>query len=99
RTFVPVTRVSIPIAYLAPAELAGALERHGIVFERLESAKDFEVEGYRVLAIEKTFSPAVAGMVPPPGGAEIPLSADPPPRRFETVVAVRAERGAQSFAA
>jgi hypothetical protein len=31
-------------------------------------------------------------MVPPPGEAEIPLSQKPPPKRFETVLAVRPER-------
>ncbi len=92
RTFVPTTRVSIPAAYLAPAELGEALARHGITFEALESEAELPVESYRVLAIEKTFSPDVAGVVPPPGGAEIPLSAKPPPKRFETVLTVRAER-------
>ena len=99
RTFVPTTRVSIPKAYVAPAELAEALGRHGITFDVLEQAADLEVEAYRILTIEKTFSPDVAGLVPPPGGAEIPLSAKPPPRRFETVVAVRAERRKASFPA
>lgn len=99
RTFVPTARVSVPPAYLAPAELAEALARHGISFWRLEGDAAVEVESYRVLAIEKTFSPDVAGVVPPPGGAEIPLSASPPPRRFETVVSVRPERAARRFPA
>lgn len=99
RTFVPTARVAMPPAYLAPAEVAGALEQHGITFERLERETSVEVDSYRVLSIEKTFSPDVAGLVPPPGGAEIPLSANPPPKRFETVVTVRAERGSALFPA
>jgi hypothetical protein len=98
RTFAPAAQVSIPHAYLVPAEMGEALARHGIAFQRLESAAELEVDGYRVLTIEKTFSPDVAGVVPPPGGAEIPLSAKPPPKRFETVVSVRLERRVTSFA-
>jgi hypothetical protein len=92
RTFVPTASVSTPAAYLAPAELADALARHGIACEALEAETELDVESYVVLAMEKTFSPDVAGVVPPAGGAEIPLSQKPPPRRFETVLAVRPER-------
>ncbi len=99
RTFVPTQQVAIPIAYLCPPALAEALERHGIRFETLETTADFDVESYRILSLEKTFSPDVAGAVPPPGGAEIPLSQDPPPKRFETVVAVRGERRTGTFEA
>ena len=99
RTFVPTQQVAIPIAYLCPPALAEALERHGIRFETLETTSDFDVESYRILSLEKTFSPDVAGAVPPPGGAEIPLSQDPPPKRFETVVAVRGERRTGTFEA
>ena len=92
RTFVPTVSVSTPAAYLAPAELGEALTRHGVAFEALERDAELEVESYLVQAIDKTFSPDVAGLVPPPGGAEVPLSAKPPPRRFETVLTVRPER-------
>lgn len=99
RTFAPTASVSTPAAYLAPAELGEALARHGIAFEALESAQELEVESHVVLALEKTFSPDVAGVVPPPGGAEIPQSAKPPPRRFETVLATRPERRRVTFPA
>lgn len=97
RSFVATTQVAIPMAYLAPAELGPALARHGIAFDRLEADAEFEVESYRVQSIEKTFSPDVACAVPPPGGAEIPLSREPPPSRFETVCGVRAERRTDTF--
>jgi hypothetical protein len=97
RTFVATEHVAVPIAYLAPPELAERLERHGIRFERLDATTDVDVESYRILTMEKTFSPDVAGAVPPPGGAEIPLSQEPPPKRFETVVAVRGERRTGTF--
>lgn len=99
RAFVPTTSVTIPAGYLAPASLGEALGRHGITFHALERDAEIEVESYLVLALEKTFSPDVAGLVPPPGGAEIPLSAKPPPRRFETVVTARCERRKARFPA
>jgi hypothetical protein len=99
RTFVPTTAVSTPLAYLAPAELAPVLAGHGIDFEALTEAAELDVESYAILSMEKTFSPDVAGLVPPPGSAEIPLSASPPPRRFETVLAVRPERRRVTFPA
>jgi hypothetical protein len=92
RTFIPTVRVATPSAYLAPASLAEALERHGIAFESLGAETEFAVESYVILGIEKTHSPDVAALVPPPGSAEVPLSAKPPPRRFETVLSVRPER-------
>ncbi|AKT37595.1 M14 family zinc carboxypeptidase [Chondromyces crocatus] len=97
RTFIPRMSVSTPLAYLAPEELAPVLERHGIAFEQLDTPTEFDVESYFILGIEKTFSPDVAGLVPPPGAAEIPLSASPPPRRFETVVSARPERRRITF--
>lgn len=99
RTFVPTHQVSIPSAYLVPAQLAERLRGHGIAFEALEEETEMEVTGYRVWAIERTHSPDVAGLVPPLGQAEIPLSAKPPPRRFETVVTARTERRKTLFAA
>lgn len=92
RTFLPVVEVSTPSAYLAPASLAERLRGHGITFEVLSEEQTFEVESYRVLHREETFSPDVAALVPPPGEAEVPLSAKPPPTRFETVLTVRPER-------
>ena len=92
RTFVPVSEVSTPIAYLAPAALAERLRGHGVAFEPLLAAKDFVVDSYRIHAIEPTFSPDVAALVPAVGEAEVPLSAKPPPARFETVVTVSPER-------
>jgi hypothetical protein len=99
RWFVPQAQVTLPAAYLAPASLAVPLERHGIAFHALDRDAELDVESYLVLAVEKTFSPDVAGLVPPPGGAEIPQSAVPPPKRFETVVSVRPERRRASFPA
>jgi hypothetical protein len=93
RTFVPTASVAVPSAYLAPAELAERLRGHGIAFEALDDGTaEIEVESYRILAVEKTFSPDVAGQVLPLGAAEIPLHEKPPPRRFETVLTVRPER-------
>jgi len=92
RTFVPSVEVTTPTAYLVPPQLAGRLRGHGISFETLAEEHDFEVESYRVLHHEATHSPDVAALVPPPGEAEVPLSAKPPPTRFETVLTVRPER-------
>lgn len=92
RTFVPVSEVSTPIAYLAPPSLAERLRGHGVEFEPLLAAKEFVVDSYRIHAIEPTFSPDVAALVPAVGEAEVPLSAKPPPARFETVVTVSPER-------
>ena len=92
RSFLPVVEVSTPSAYLAPSELAPRLRHHGLEFEVLTEDQDFEVESYRVLHREETHSPDVAALVPPPGQDEVPLSAKPPPTRFETVLTVRAER-------
>jgi hypothetical protein len=97
RSFIPTAAVSTPAAYLVPAELADRLRGHGIAFEPLEGEALLEVESYLILAIDKTFSPDVAGMVPPPGGSEIPLSQKPPPSRFETVLTVRPERRTLGF--
>ena len=95
----PTTSVTHPAGYLAPANLGDALGRHGVTFHALDREAEIEVESYLVLASEKTFSPDVAGLVPPPGGAEIPLSAKAPPRRFETVLTVRSERRKVRFPA
>ncbi len=92
RSFVPVVEVSTPAAYLAPGSLADRLSSHGINFEVLTDEHTFDVESYRVLHREETHSPDVAALVPPPGESEVPLSAKPPPTRFETVLTVRAER-------
>lgn len=92
RTFVPVIEVTTPAAYLAPPELADRLRGHGIAFEPLTEDSTFDVESYRVVAKEQTFSPDVAALVPPPGQAEVPLSAKPPPTRFETVLTVSPAR-------
>lgn len=92
RTFVPVIEVSTPIAYLAPAALADRLRGHGVTFEVIDAPRSFVVDSYRVHAVERTFSPDVAALVPPIGEAEVPLSAKPPPARWETVVTVSPER-------
>lgn len=99
RSFVPTQEVRLPYGYLAPASLAGRLEQHGICFTRLAAAQALETESYVVLAIDKTFSPDVAASVPPPGQAELPLSARPTPVRFETVLTVRPERRTLTHAA
>ncbi len=92
RTFVPVTAVSTPLGYLVPVMLADRLHGHGIDFEVLTVPQAYEVDSYRIERIEKTFSPDVAARVPNPGEAEVPLSAKPLPKRFETVVTVAPER-------
>lgn len=92
RTFVPTVAVTTPPAYLAPPELADRLQGHGIVFEELTEPRQVEVDSYRIYKKEQTFSPDVAALVPARGEAEIPLSAKPPPQRFETVVTVAPER-------
>ncbi|MBX3160807.1 MAG: hypothetical protein KF773_32880 [Deltaproteobacteria bacterium] len=94
RTFVPVTAVSTPAGYLAPASLADRLRGHGIAFEVLSERRTFVVDSYRIEKLERTFSPDVAALVPRLGEAEVPLSAKPPPTRFETVATVAPERGA-----
>lgn len=99
RSFLPVLEVSTPKFYLAPASLAARLSGHGISFSSLSSETELEVESYRILHQERTFSPDVAAAVPPPGEAEVPLSAKPPPKRFETVLTVRAEAARRSFPA
>ncbi|MBK7538966.1 MAG: hypothetical protein IPI49_27090 [Myxococcales bacterium] len=99
RTFLPVVEVTTPTAYLAPAELAARLRGHGIAFEVLSEARTFSVESYRIVKREQTHSPDVAALVPPPGEAEVPLSAKPPPTRFETVLTVAPERGSHDAAA
>jgi len=92
RTFVPSASVPAPSTYFAPARLAERLDGHGIEYSSLERDEEREVGAYVILAMEKTHSPDVAGVVPAPGEAEAPLSARPPPRRFETVLDVRMER-------
>jgi hypothetical protein len=92
RTFVPVIDVATPVAYLVPAALAERLRGHGVAFEELSGPRAFEVDSYRVLKREQTFSPDVAALVPAPGEAEVPLSAKPTPKRFETVLTVAPER-------
>jgi hypothetical protein len=92
RWFVPTAAVSTPMAYVAPASLAGRLSGHGIAFEVLDQPRELDVESYVVLSSEKTFSPDVATTPVPRGGSEIPLSQRPAPKRFETVLSVRPER-------
>jgi hypothetical protein len=92
RAFAPSAAVPAPLHYFAPARLAERLESHGVEFTLLEADEEREVEAYVVLAMEKTHSPDVSGVVPAPGEPETPLSARPPPRRFETVLDVRCER-------
>jgi len=99
RWFAPTHAVVTPTAYLAPPSLADGLRGHGITFETLEADTELDVESYIVLAREKTFSPDVAALVPPLGACEIPLSQNPPPKRFETVLDVRAERRRVRFPA
>ena len=99
RTFVPTIAVTTPVAYLVPEALVNKLEGHGIEYVRLEAEGQYVVDSYRVHAKEPTFSPDVAGVVPPPGEAEAPLSTKPPPKRFETVLAVTSERRTATFPA
>lgn len=97
RWFSPIRAVTTPSAYLAPAHLAPALRGHGISFEELSEPAELEVESYIVLARENTFSPDVACAVVPLGASEIPLSQNPTPVRFETVLEVRPERRTATF--
>ncbi|MEZ4360108.1 MAG: M14 family zinc carboxypeptidase [Kofleriaceae bacterium] len=91
RTFVPVIEVTTPAAYLAPPELADRLRGHGIAFELLTEDSTFDVESYRVVAKGRP-SPRRRRPRPTPGQAEVPLSAKPPPTRFETVLTVSPAR-------
>ncbi len=91
RTFLPTASVPTPPAYLVPSSLAPRLRAHGIPHAPAQRLA-VDVEGYRITSIEKTFSPDIAATAPQRGEAERPLSAKPPPVRFETVVGVRAER-------
>lgn len=99
RTFVPTHEVSTPVAYVVPAALGPRLAGHGLAFQPLPADTELVVDSYRIVAREQTFSPDVAAAVPPPGEAEVPLSAKPPPKRFETVLTVAPERRRVSFAA
>jgi hypothetical protein len=99
RTFVPTHEVSTPVAYIVPAALGPRLAGHGLAFQPLPADTELVVDSYRIVAREQTFSPDVAAAVPPPGQAEVPLSAKPPPKRFETVLTVSPERRRISFAA
>jgi hypothetical protein len=92
RSPIPTAEVSVPIAYLVPATLSERLQQHGITFETRAAGTLFRAERYRILAREETFSPDVATNIPRPGEGEIPLSQRPQPKRFETVLTVRAER-------
>jgi hypothetical protein len=89
---VPTHAVTVPYAYLAPAMLAERLRDHGIEFSSLATPAEMPTESYLVIAREETFSPDVAAEVPPSGRAELPLSQKPKVVRFETVLAVRAEK-------
>ncbi len=97
RGFVPTESARLPLAYVAPAELAARLDGHGVRYSRLAETQTLEVESYAIVAREQTFSPDVAASVPPRGEAEVPLSQRPPPVRFETVLSVSAERRAIDF--
>lgn len=99
RTFVPTHAVSTPAGYLVPASLGPRLDGHGIHYEALPAEAEHLVDSYRIVAREHTFSPDVAGVVPPPGEAEAPLSTKPPPKRFETVLTVSSERRTVTFPA
>jgi hypothetical protein len=88
RSFVPVLSVRPPVAYILDVNLAARLAAHGLKMETLDAPLEGLVETDTVLSVEKTHSPDVAGLVPGPGGGELPLSAKPPPRRFETVLTV-----------
>lgn len=97
RGFAPTRVATTPRAWLCPASLAPRLAGHGIDFEVLSGAQEIAVESHRVLHVEQTFSPDVKGLVPAKGQSEVPLSAKPPPSRFESVLTTRLERGLQRF--
>lgn len=92
RGHVPTVSVSVPAGYLVPTALAGRLEQHGIRAEPVKPNRNYTAERYKILAIEQIFSPDVATLVTRPGETEVPLSQKPQPKRFETVLTVRAER-------
>lgn len=92
RGHIPTEEVTVPIGYLAPASLAERLSLHGIHVTDAAAGARFRAERYRILKKEETFSPDVATHVTKPGEREIPLSQKPQPKRFETVLTVRAER-------
>jgi len=93
RGFIPTEEVSIPLGYLVPSHLGVHLTQHGIAFTGTTPGSSYKVERYKILQKDKTFSPDVATHVTKPGESEIPLSQKPQPKRFETVLAVRVERG------
>ncbi len=92
RAYIPTEEVSIPIGYLAPQHLAEKLRQHGVNFSPAAAGSVHRAERYKILQKEATFSPDVATNVTRPGESEIPLSQKPQPKRFETVLSVRAER-------
>jgi hypothetical protein len=92
RSFIPTAEVIIPVAYLAPAYLEGKLKQHGLQFIPANVGSLHRAERYKILQKEETFSPDVATHVTRPGESEIPLSQKPQPKRYETVLTVRAER-------
>jgi hypothetical protein len=92
RSFIPTEEVTIPIGYFAPAHLSEKLKQHGLHFSSVAPGSLHRAERYKILQLEKTFSPDVATNVTQPGESEVPLSQKPEPKRFETVLSVRAER-------
>jgi hypothetical protein len=92
RGCIPTAEVTMPIGYLVPAHLADNLRQHGIRLDPATAGSLYRAERYRILQKEETFSPDVATNVTRPGESEIPLSQKPQPKRFETVLTVRAER-------
>ncbi len=99
RRFVPTASVPRPFGYLAPASLRERLEGHGVRFRALRRARTLDAEASVVTASEPTFSPDVAGPVPPPGEAEITPKTPRPTARWETVLTVRRERRRAPFPA
>jgi hypothetical protein len=97
RRFVPTASVSRPLGYLVPVSLAERLDGHGIAYKPLGKRNALDVEASVVTAMEKTFSPDVAGPVPAPGEAEITPKTPRPTSRWETVFTVRRERRKQTF--
>lgn len=93
RGLIPTEEVSIPLGYLVPSHLGDRLTQHGISFTAAMRGSRYKVERYKILQKDKTFSPDVATHVTKPGESEIALSQKPQPKRFETVLTVRAELG------
>lgn len=97
RRFLPTVAVPRPLGYLVPPSLAPRLDGHGILHRPMGKRPPTGLEASVVLAVERTFSPDVAGPVPGPGETELSPKTPRPVARWETVYTVRRERRAATL--